>query len=80
MGHACPGHCPHHETPSAVNDLITRWIKKCEDKDHLALVQEDFAAEYVEVGGVRVTAKAVDGAPRSLFEKLLAAFDLGTTM
>ena len=64
------GHCPHHETPrataAAVNGLLDAWL----DDDRPALDLP--AAPVTEADGRRVSVARATGAPRDLFERLVA--------
>ena len=54
--------------------MLTRWVHECENSSD-EQQEEIFEAEYEEVGGTRVTARLLDGQPRTFLEKLLAKFE-----
>jgi pimeloyl-ACP methyl ester carboxylesterase len=73
------GHCPHHESPAAVNSIIIAWANAVETKiledevPALSILQDALkgaVGEYKEEEGRTVTAQLMDGTPRNIFEKV----------
>lgn len=76
------GHCPHHESPNAVNAILSSWLQVLEAngsqeyKESLEShpVLQDVKGEYDEGGGRTVTVSLSSGQPRNVLEKLGAFF------
>ena len=69
------GHCPHHETPTAVNSMMKRWIDEVEaerESELLRTVEENEEYVFNDLVG-DVTVKCLDGKPTNLLERILVA-------
>ena len=56
------GHCPHHESPDAVNELLSRWV--------LGGSEADFSGVGLFDRGVIAT-EVTDSNTRSIWEEIL---------
>jgi len=69
------GHCPNHESPTAVGHITSRWVRaKDRSKQALALLDEEEQVIAEHWGAV--TAKEVDASDISLspMERLITSF------
>ena len=53
------GHCPHHETPKAVADVLVAWLNDLPTSE-----------EILEKDGRTISIRKVDGQPRDLSESI----------
>jgi hypothetical protein len=60
------GHCPAHESPAAVNDVVAGWVEWAEGAGAGGEEREPPAGSECGV------ARLVDGAPGNVFERLAA--------
>jgi len=70
------GHCPHHETPQAVNALMVEWLKEQEEGGREGGVdagREGRRTFFEPVTGKEISATLLDGQPRDLVEWVLAS-------
>ena len=64
------GHCPHHEAPGPVNNLVSMWIASLDSRGRLDM---DVGASWQErcpVTGRDVSVSLLDGSPRNVFEQI----------
>jgi hypothetical protein len=64
------GHCPHHEAPTAINQLITEWVAGAEEGCYQGPVACGQSWEVQEWDGGVVQVAHVEGQPRNVFERL----------
>lgn len=71
------GHCPHHESPNAVNHVLSAWLQVLEseggqDRAVLGLhpTLQDVLGDYDEQGGRKVTVSRSTGQPRNVIESV----------
>ena len=77
------GHCPHHESPKAVNSILSSWVSHVEGGivcksivEASATISLDGVQECYEESEERcVSVSLVDGSPRNIFEKFGAFCD-----
>eukprot|EP00878_Enallax_costatus_P038892 GHUV01044380.1.p2 GENE.GHUV01044380.1~~GHUV01044380.1.p2 ORF type:complete len:158 (+),score=47.41 GHUV01044380.1:595-1068(+) len=65
------GHCPHHEAPAAVNNIIRTWVTAVEQGQHREhdLLQAGARVEYVESDGQVIEVTCQDVLPRTDIER-----------
>lgn len=68
------GHCPHHETPRVVNQLLEQWTAAVDGDECVETIMPG-AVESMESLGRKVSAERVDGQPRGILEMFAAALD-----
>ena len=59
------GHCPHHECPEIVNNLIIEWIESCDELSNAAYSR--FLRRCEDISN-DVKCEVVDGTPRNFVE------------
>jgi hypothetical protein len=64
------GHCPHHEAPTAINQLITEWVAGAEEGRFQGPLPCGESWEVQEWDGGVVQVAHVAGQPRNVFEHL----------
>eukprot|EP00775_Hariotina_reticulata_P005191 gene5191-5429_t len=68
----CVGHCPHHEAPSTVNQIIATWVQAVENgqQQQQQLLQEGSRLSFQEADGSYVQVTCHTGHPRNALESL----------
>jgi hypothetical protein len=73
------GHCPHHECPEQVNDVLRLWFQVF-DEEYVVVERAfrllcDEMKSASNVGGSgTIACEVVDGSPRTMLERLARAF------
>ena len=64
------GHCPHHEAPGPVNNLVTMWIGGSSSPSPLEIEVGASWQERCPLTGREVSVTLLDGSPRNMFERI----------